>query len=204
MKTNIKLNEVVQIEINKTITKNLSKLKFDTTDNFYNNLFGSNIMRIHHMVHSIKTSLGQSFFQNIAYKFATLKYPTENVEREKLIDTSSTRADLVIGNKALQLKTSLNGLNKSMAIQQKSDFDIWSDNGYTPIFATMVDSNVNMFFMDILKPYNHFNAQKFWTFVGNDKTYSDILNVANNFNKNLITNEVFKDIRNDEKWRKYV
>ena len=195
--------QLINIELSNSINKKLSKMSFTDDDNFYTRLLGADVMKIHRFVHSIKTVLGQGFFQTIAYKMANLKYKDELVEKEKLIGNSGTRADLVIGKLAFQLKSSLSSFNKAMSLQQKRDFDIWSDNGYKPISATMIDSDVQSYFLDNLKPHQHLGAQKFWELVGDEETYPIIMEIATKFHKRLLSDGVFKEVRNENLWKQF-
>ena len=59
--------QLIDIELSKSINKKLSKMSFTDDDNFYTRLLRTDMMKIHGFVHSIKTVLGQGFFQTIAY-----------------------------------------------------------------------------------------------------------------------------------------
>jgi len=196
--------QLIDIELNQSINKKLSKFQYIDDGSFYNVLLGEDVMKIHAFVHGLKTVLGQGFFQTISYKMAKLKYKDELVEREKLIGNSGTRADLVIGKLAFQLKSSLNSFNKAMSLQQKTDFDTWDENGYTPISATMIDSNVQTYFLDNLKPYKHVGAVDFWKLVGDENTYSTLMELAGKYQRRLLSNGVFKEIRNENLWEKFI
>ena len=73
--------QLINIELSNSINKKLSKMSFKDDDNFYTRLLGADVMKIHSFAHSIKTVLGQGFFQTIAYKIANLKYKDELVEK---------------------------------------------------------------------------------------------------------------------------
>ncbi len=195
--------QLIDIELTKSINKKLSSFSYKDDGNFYNVLLGADVMKIHAFVHGLKTVLGQGFFQTISYKMAKLKYKNDLVEREKLIGNSGTRADLVIGKLAFQLKSSLSSFNKAMSLQQKKDFQIWEENGYTPISATMIDSDVQTYFLDNLKPYKHVGAFDFWKLIGDENTYSILMELASKFQKRLLTDGIFKEIRNENLWEKF-